>query len=277
MLSYICNGGRLGENISYIYGLFKFCKCNDVSFDSIIIDYNYKYTSLLKNIESDYVFHDCMEMFSNIKKCFKELDKDYFKKFHLIDIRAKTDITLFYNFYKYNDNFNKDTNIIFKDYWSLDDYYRFKDPFFDRELLEYICRPNHLVKRLKKKYCNILTNDCVGIHIRREDYLGLENKTILKSDVQNNMNCFYKHKKIYNKNDILKLIIENREHNILLFSDDTKWCEENFSIYKNVYIINGNKAYEDLVLLSLCSRVIKNPGSFFSQISYILNENNKNV
>ena len=49
MLTYISNDGRLGENISYIYGLFKFCKNNNIAFDNIVIDYNYKSKSILKN------------------------------------------------------------------------------------------------------------------------------------------------------------------------------------------------------------------------------------
>ena len=275
MLSYICNGGRLGENISYIYGLFKFCKNNNVSFDNVIIDYNYKNRSLLKNKSDEYVFHDCMEMFQNIKKSFREIDQKYFEDFEIIDIKARTDITLYYNFYKYN-NYNKRSNILFKDYWSLDDYYRLKDPNFDRDLLEYICRPVKVVSRLLNKYSNILENS-LGIHIRREDYLGLENKDILKDDVQKEMGNFYKHKKLYSKEDITEIIINNRKKNILLISDDVKWCIENFEFYKNVYIIEGNKSYEDMILLSLCDKVIKNPGSFFSQISCILNENNRNV
>lgn len=274
MLSYICNGGRLGENISYIYGLFKFCKNNNVPFDNIVIDYNYKNKSLLKDKPDDYVFHNSMEMFSNIRENFKRLNPTYFNDFNVIDIGARTDITLFYNFYKYNDNYNIETNILFKDYWSLDDYFRLKDPTFDRKLLEYICRPKRLVNRLIKEYCDILTNDCIGIHIRREDYVGLENNSILKESVRNNMNNFYKHKKLYLKDDIDKIIREHKKNNILIFSDDIDWCRNNFEIYKNVNIIDGNKPYEDMILLSLCSKVIKNPGSFFSQISYILNENN---
>lgn len=274
MLSYICNGGRLGENISYIYGLFKFCKNNNVPFDNIVIDYNYKNKSLLKDKPDDYVFHNSMEMFSNIRENFKRLNPTYFSDFNVIDICARTDITLFYNFYKYNDNYNIETNILFKDYWSLDDYFRLKDPTFDRKLLEYICRPKRLVNRLIKEYCDILTNDCIGIHIRREDYVGLENNSILKESVRNNMNNFYKHKKLYLKDDIDKIIREHKKNNILIFSDDIDWCRNNFEIYKNVNIIDGNKPYEDMILLSLCSKVIKNPGSFFSQISYILNENN---
>jgi len=277
MLSYICNGGRLGENISYIYGLFKFCKNNNVPYNNIILDYNYKNKSLLKDKKDEYVFHDCMEMFSNIKSNFKKLDNSYFNDFDIMDIKAKTDITLFYNFYKYNDDYSQTSNILFKDYWSLDDYYRLRDPYFDRKLLEYICRPKKLINRLRNEYSDILMDSTIGIHVRREDYIGLKTDSILKEDVKNNKNIFYKNKKLYSKDDIVKIIMDNRENKILIFSDDTAWCRDNFEIYKNVNVIDGNRPYEDMILLSLCSKVIRNPGSFFSQISFILNENNSNV
>lgn len=270
MLSYVCNGGRLGENISYIYGLFKFCKNNNVPFDNIVINYNYKSKSLLKNKRDEYVFYDCMEMFDNIRYCFKDINLDNFK---IIDLGAKVDITLLYSFYKYN-NYRIMDNIKFKDYWSLDSFYINQDLLFDIDLLNYICRPKKLVRRLKNKYSNILTDDCIGIHVRREDYIALENKDILIDSVQNNMSSFYKHKKLYTISDINNMIYDYKNCNILIFSDDCEWCKNNFGSYDNVYIIEGNKAYEDMILLSLCSKVIRNPGSFFSQISYILNRRN---
>lgn len=274
MLSYIGNDGRLGECISYIYGLFKFCQNNDISSRKIVIDYNYKNKSLLRNKRNEYVFHDCQEMFSNVDYIFKDVDKGYFDNFEVIDIKCLTDITLLYNFYKYNDNFNKNSDIIFKNYWSLDDFFRLKDPYFDYGLLNRICRPKKLVTRLKKKYSDILTKNCIGIHIRREDYIGIENPDILIEDVQSHMIDFYRHKKLYTKQDIVQIIEDNKDKNILLFSDDIKWLEDNFEIYRNVNIIKDNKPFEDMILLSLCGSVIKNPGSFFSQISKILNESN---
>ena len=59
--------------------------------------------------------------------------------------------------------------------------------------------------------------------------------------------------------DVAKAAVVNkyRNCNILIFSDDIDWCRDNFSCYRNVYFPHG-KAYEDMILMSLCDNVIVN-------------------
>ena len=66
MLTYECNGGRLGENISFIYGLFKFCKVNNIPYNNIIIDINYKNKPLTKLEKEEFVFWVFRKLFRQI-------------------------------------------------------------------------------------------------------------------------------------------------------------------------------------------------------------------
>jgi hypothetical protein len=276
MLSYESNGGRLGENISFLYGLFKFCKINGISYDNIIVDINYKNTPLAKTEKEEYVFRENLEMFSNIKYVFKEIPENYFKNFIKIDIACQTDIAQLKNFYLYN-NIDKNTNIIFKNWWSLDKYWRIRDMFFDLELLNFICRPKKLVNKIKKQFKSILKKQCVALHIRRGDYMGMLDNNILYNYVKNNINSYFKSKKIYSVLEIETIIkyLYHNNYNILIFSDDIDWCKNNFNIYKNTYFPHG-KPYEDMILMSLCDNVIVNNGSFFSLVPYILCKGYKN-
>ena len=265
MLTYISNDGRLGENISYIYGLFKFCKNNNIAFDNIVIDYNYKSKSILKNKQGEYIFHDSIEMFDNIKNNFvDDINLDNFKK---IDLHSKIDISELYNFFRFN-NYKKTDNIVFKNYWSLSPYFLDRSLLPDLDLLKYICYPKKLVNKLMNKYSSLFMKNSIGIHIRREDYCCIEDRSLLKDELFENYS--FNNKKLYTIDDIKVLIHKYRNCNILIFSDDCMWCKNNFK-YDNVYIIDGNKPYVDMILLSLCDNVIENPGSFFSLISKLLN------
>jgi hypothetical protein len=52
----------------------------------------------------------------------------------------------------------------------------------------------------------------------------------------------------------IKIIGE--ENHFVIFSDDIKWCEENFNFLKNKTFISGNTDYEDLYLMSMCKHNI---------------------
>ena len=71
--------------------------------------------------------------------------------------------------------------------------------------------------------------------------------------------------------------ITNSNFKIFVFSDDIKWCEENFGFLNNKTFISDNKDYEDLYLMSMCkNNIIAN--STFSWWGAWLNKNeNKQV
>lgn len=116
-------------------------------------------------------------------------------------------------------------------------------------------------RKLLEIYGDILNEDTCSIHVRRGDYMGLQNHHPLQTI------DYYK--------NAVKVIGEDKH--FLIFSDDIKWCEENFSFLKNKTFITGNLDYEDLYLMSMCKdNIIAN--STFSWWGAWLNKNkNKQV
>lgn len=114
---------------------------------------------------------------------------------------------------------------------------------------------------LLEKYGELLNQDTCSIHVRRGDYISLPNHHPLQP-------IDYYEKSV-------KIIGENKH--FLIFSDDIKWCEENFGFIKNKTFISNNLDYQDLYLMSMCNHnIIAN--STFSWWGAWLNKNeNKQV
>lgn len=118
---------------------------------------------------------------------------------------------------------------------------------------------------LKGKYGKILENSC-SLHIRRGDYVAKQDyHPLVTLD-------YYKNalKEIYG-DDFTNV-------NILVFSDDIKWCKENLLIENaNVHYITNNIDILDLYLMTMCdNNIIAN--SSFSWWGAWLNQNdNKKV
>jgi hypothetical protein len=109
---------------------------------------------------------------------------------------------------------------------------------------------------LLEKYGEVLNQDTCSIHVRRGDYLGLPNH--------------HPTQPISYYQNAIKIIGE--EKHFLIFSDDIKWCEENFNFLKNKTFVSGNLDYEDLYLMSMCKHnIIAN--STFSWWGAWLNKN----
>jgi len=84
------------------------------------------------------------------------------------------------------------------------------------------------------------------IHVRRKDYVGLQNFHGLPS------------LEYYKK--AVRLIEEKHgPTNFLIFSDDTEWCKQNFTTGR---IVEGLTKYEDLQLMSLCNHAVIANSSF---------------
>lgn len=112
---------------------------------------------------------------------------------------------------------------------------------------------------IKSKYSNILTNS-ISVHVRRGDYL-------IKQDRHPIQNINY-----YNK-----ALAEFTEcDNILVFSDDIKWCKENF-IGNKFTFIEGEADYIDLWLMSLCKHNIIANSSFSWWGAWLNQNSNKKI
>ena len=103
-------------------------------------------------------------------------------------------------------------------------------------------------------------NTC-SIHVRRGDYLNSPN-----------------HHPTQNMNYYMRAIKEMPKDSVfLIFSDDIKWCKENFPNLPEKFIfVEGNKDYEDLHLMTHCkNNIIAN--STFSWWGAWLNSNSDKI
>ena len=114
---------------------------------------------------------------------------------------------------------------------------------------------------LIEKYKNIIWGDTCSIHVRRGDYLGLTNyHPVQPID--------------YYKNAI-KIIGEDKL--FIIFSDDVKWCEENFGFIENKFFVSGNTDYQDLYLMTMCKNNIISNSTFSWWSSWLNNDKEKIV
>ena len=114
---------------------------------------------------------------------------------------------------------------------------------------------------IKEKYNSVLNKDTCSIHVRRGDYLGLQNYHPVLS-IEYNLSA-------------IEFLGKNKH--FMIFSDDVLWCQENFSFLKNKTYVIGNSDFQDLYLMSFCNNnIIAN--STFSWWGAWLNQNeNKKV
>jgi hypothetical protein len=142
-------------------------------------------------------------------------------------------------------------------------YFQSEKYFIDykNELLDLFEIDKKTESKLSEKYDNIINQETCSIHVRRGDYLAHPNHHPIQSI------SYYK--------DSIEIIGE--EKHFVIFSDDIKWCEENFNYLKNKTFVSGNLDYEDLHLMSMCKHnIIAN--STFSWWGAWLNRNiNKKV
>lgn len=98
--------------------------------------------------------------------------------------------------------------------------------------------------QILNKYGSILDNETCSIHVRRGDYLGLQEYHPTCS-----MSYF---------NEAISKINNNI---YLIFSDDISWCKENF-VGDNFVFVEGNNEVTDLYLMSMCSNNIISNSSY---------------
>jgi hypothetical protein len=99
----------------------------------------------------------------------------------------------------------------------------------------------------------------VSIHIRRGDYVNHPNYwSITPEYIQKALSYF-----------------DDDEYTFLIFSDDINWCKQIFP--EGVIYIEGNNAFEDLCLMSLCNHNIIANSSFSWWGAYLNNNINKKI
>ena len=93
----------------------------------------------------------------------------------------------------------------------------------------------------------MIDRDSIAVHVRRQDYVGLQHFHGLPSID-------------YYREAIAHIRSHAGRHlNVLVFSDDRRWCQENFP--PDCTIMAGNK-YEDLALMSSCDYAVIANSSF---------------
>jgi hypothetical protein len=112
------------------------------------------------------------------------------------------------------------------------------------------------------------TNNSCSIHVRRGDYLNDINKNLFGT-------CSVE----YYNNAISLINTQYNDTTFFIFSNDIKWCKNNFDM-KNVVFINSNEVRtpnEDIYLMSLCKNNIIANSSFSWWGSWLNNNADKVV
>tara|TARA_R110000823_G_scaffold311775_1_gene437886 strand:- start:10938 stop:11678 length:741 start_codon:yes stop_codon:yes gene_type:complete len=109
------------------------------------------------------------------------------------------------------------------------------------------------------KYLKLLDSDTCSVHIRRKDYLNLQE--------------FHPIQTINYYNKAMAMIGKKR---FIIFSDDIPWCKDNLQA-KDIYFMEGEKDYVDLFLMSRCNNHIIANSSFSWWAAWLNKSNQKRV
>ena len=121
------------------------------------------------------------------------------------------------------------------------------ESFFDVSLIRNIFKfPQYIIDDIIEKYGDL--SDTVAIHVRRGDYIWLNSlKTYYIPDRKYYLNAY---------NDFFK------GKNVIIISDDKKYCERILKVDGNAKISEYNDDVYDLCLLSLCKHHICSNSTF---------------
>jgi hypothetical protein len=132
---------------------------------------------------------------------------------------------------------------------------------YRKEILELFNIDNESKKFINEKYSKILNLDNCSLHVRRGDFINLQNYHVLQTV------DYYKK----------SIEIMGNDKFYVIFSDDIKWCKENLNFIKNKIFISGNHDYIDLYLMSLCKNNIMANSTFSWWGAWMNNNPNKKV
>lgn len=122
-----------------------------------------------------------------------------------------------------------DGNVFLSGYFQSDKYFS-----HNRDYIIEILNITDLQREVKSQYGDYC--DYISIHIRRGDYLNLEN-------YHGTLDLDY-----YNK--AIKEFGEKQKY--IIFSDDIEWCKLNFEFLENKTFAHCQEDWEDLILMSTC-------------------------
>ena len=175
---------------------------------------------------------------------------NFFKKLKFVDnIEGFTRIHE--GSWAYSDINPLEENTVFEGYFqSSKNFFGFHD-----RLRNIFSPPDNFIIDIFNKYPTLKENNTLSIHIRRGDYVSLSNIHPTVS-----------------KNYIYKALETIRDYSyVFIFTDDKEWVKENIKI-KNSIIIEDEKDYEQIWIMSLCNNhIISN--STFSWWGSFLNPN----
>ena len=129
------------------------------------------------------------------------------------------------------------------------------------KILEWCKVSSEIMNIIESKYQHLILKKTTSIHVRRGDYVRLSGSHFVQ-------NITYFNNAIQIMKDVTDVFV--------IFSDDIKWCKENF-VGDNFFFVENEKDYIEMSLMSICNNnIISN--SSFSWLSAWLNENeNKKV
>jgi hypothetical protein len=112
---------------------------------------------------------------------------------------------------------------------------------------------------LKFKYGKLLEGNTCSLHVRRGDYLHLQDYHVVQ-------------KLDYYKDCVDKF---DKDTRFFVFSDDIKWCSNAFGSSKRLVYVDNNLDYQDLYLQSQCNHHIIANSSFSWWGAYLNNNEEK--
>ena len=227
---------------------------------AVTLDYADKYnkTPIFKNV--DFLYNPCNhERRTYWSTLFDDkltvIDKDKFDLIKFTYLREFKD-----NIYKELEYIEGNVMIIgyFQSYKYISEKTRIK-------IIELIYSKDDYMYETYKIYNEIIDyfkisndDDMVSMHVRRGDYL-LNNTHHYTLDVD-----YYE--KAYN----ISCDLSKKKRNVVVFSDDIKWCKENFSNkFENIYFVDINNTCIEFILLSFFQNNIIENSTFSLFASYI--------
>jgi hypothetical protein len=150
---------------------------------------------------------------------------------------------------------NLNGNILLDGYWQSEKYFKNAEA---KVFKTFSFSPSESSQALFNK---ITGSESISIHVRRGDYV---NDPLTKKTYNNLAGSYYK--------QAIKIVTDVvRKPKFFVFSDDINWCKQNLKIDSVIYV-EGNKSFEDMMLMSACKHnIIAN--SSFSWWGAWLNQN----